>query len=195
MINNLEGKKIISLDFEGNGQKEPDIVEIGISTIINLKKIGDHKSWLLKPENKITWQATKIHGIKNSDVENCKSFEDIKNEFYDEIKDSYVISHNSIVEINILSRKLPSFIPLGVIDTLKISRKILNNNIDSHSLDSLIKYFQLEPKINSYIKSHSHRAEYDAIATGLVFLELYKLDYTKLMSLVKTNKQTQLKLF
>ena len=55
------------VDVEGNGQQPPDLVELAVVPIVG-GKIGEPRSWLVRPERSIKYYATRVHGLTNDDV-------------------------------------------------------------------------------------------------------------------------------
>ena len=135
-------KKIVSIDIEGNGASPAEIIEISVIKVRENKIIKD-KTWLIKPEKPVSKYVTDIHGIRNEDLIGKPFFSEIKDEILDYVRNSVLLSHNVSVEKNILNRYLPEWEPLGFIDTLTASKKILPNT-KSFSLTNLVKELEIE---------------------------------------------------
>lgn len=171
-IDLLDCSKFVVVDLEGNGQNPPDIVEIAVQPIsLDDEVMMTGKSWLVKPPRKINVFAQRIHHISNSDVEKCPSWNDIKKDVYHSIRDKIVIAHNASVERKVLSLHLPEWQPEIILDTLKLSRATWKN-LNSYSLDALIKSQNLTPNDDKPIERH--RAGGDAYVTAILFLKLIK---------------------
>lgn len=158
------------VDVEGNGRQPPEIIEICIVQMEGLT-VGRTATWLLKPANSITWQAKQIHGISNADVENCPSWADIASDVREMLADRILVAHNASVELGVLKPLLPSWVPLEVLDTLKLARR-LRPELSSHSLDALLSEYGIRDAISSQVSSERHRAAYDTIATAHLLIAL-----------------------
>lgn len=157
------------IDIEGNGAHPPDIVEIAI-VVASSETILNTFSSLIKPSQKITYFATKIHGIKNHDVIDCPVFEDVSKIVFDLIDKRIVVAHNSSTDMSIISKKVPDAKPFLVLDTLKISRKLFPD-LKSHKLYDLVEMFKITcPEL----EGTPHRAKYDAVNTLKLFYHLVK---------------------
>jgi exodeoxyribonuclease X len=170
----IRNSKISSIDIEGNGRSPAEIVEIAITSIED-GEIRKSKSWLIKPEESISWHAKNVHGISNSDVKDCPSFDDIKYELLGLLENSYLLAHNSHVEANLLKKYLPEWKPLGEIDTLALSRKYISG-LSGFSLSNLSDHLDLEELIDMEIEANFHRAGYDSYITALLYFYLLDLD-------------------
>lgn len=161
---------IVSIDIEGDGGQPPRIVEI--STVkLEKMQISDDKTWLLDPGRPIASYAQKVHGIRDVDVESAPRLSQIEGEVKRIISGKYLLAHNASVEISVLSRSFPDWQPVGVIDTLKLSRMI-SPRMSSHKLGSLINHYDIESQIGEKAATGPHRAFYDALATIYLFFEL-----------------------
>ncbi|MBD2036995.1 3'-5' exonuclease [Leptolyngbya sp. FACHB-321] len=160
------------IDLEGNGFQPPDIVELAIVTLEQGVITSVPTVWLLKPEQPITRFATKIHHITNKDVTSSPSFEEVQNEIEQELQDDYIIAHNASVDYKVLSRKLPTWKPKGILDTLKLSKKILPG-MKSYSLSNLTEQLSINLSDTNHSDSlKPHRAGYDSLIAAHLFLYL-----------------------
>lgn len=164
--------KIIALDVEGTGDKEPDLIELAVVSIENGIEIVDSKSWLMKPKKKITFFAQKIHGISNKDVKNLPAFNQFEDNIRKVLGDHSIVAHNAPVDFKLLKRKIPDWNPVHIFDTLRLSRRIITG-IKSYSLKSLIQELDLDNIIKKEVSVNIHRALYDAYAAACLFIYLY----------------------
>ena len=167
---------ILIVDIEGNGRHPPELVEISIQRFEpNSIKEPENYSWLIKPTNPIAWQVTKIHGIKNSDVVNKPSWDDIKEDVTSMLEKSWFVAHHAKVDYDVLKRLIPEWEPIGIIDTLRLAKKILPD-ATSYSLENLIKFTKiLQPCSKAF-----HRASFDVQATSELFKYLIiKSEYSQ----------------
>lgn len=192
---------IAVVDLEGNGHQPPDLVELGVIQIDDGVP-GLLKSWLVRPEQPILPRVTRIHGIKNSHVAKAPLFEMIKSEIESTLQGRYLVAHNAAVDWGVLHRKLPTFEPRGVIDTLRLARA-LHPGLSSYKLAELLDAFGLRKALIS-TEGAPHQAGYDAAATMHLLLHLVKqsprgpLSFRNLLMLGELPMaavDTQLKLF
>src|SRR5882724_3146674 len=94
------------VDLEGNGNQPPDLVELAVIPI-DAGSPGAAQTWLVRPDQKITRQVTRIHGIRNADVANAPRFDAVRAEVAASLEGRYVVAHNAVVDWDVLHRKLP----------------------------------------------------------------------------------------
>lgn len=166
----LDFNKFVVVDLEGNGQNPPDIVEIAVQPLFRNEEVAERgKTWLVKPPRKITGFAQRIHHISNKDVESSPVWNDVKSDVFEAIRNKIIIAHNAGVERKVLSSHISEWKPKIILDTLKLSRATWKN-LDSHSLDSLIKEKNLIREDMNVVDRH--RAGFDAYVTAILFLRL-----------------------
>lgn len=176
---------IVIIDVEGNGHIPPDLVELAIASF-PVTEDDAPLSWLIKPPNRITWQAKRVHGIGNSKVENSPSWEEIRGDVEQQLQGKWLVAHNASVDYGVMKRHLPNWAPVGVIDTLKLARHVYPN-AQSHSLSALLEMTGLDDEVSSEL----HRAGEDARVTALLLTRLIKDSLTK--SWIEVCKIAQLK--
>lgn len=155
----------VVVDVEGNGQTPQEIVELSIVPITK-GIIESPKSWLIKPKRKVTERAYKIHGISNQDLANSFSREDITSEVRAALGTSVVVGHNVAIDTGLIRNHFGDWSPEAILDTIKLA-KYVNSELDSYSLDSLIKEYKLDSSPYS-----RHRASGDAQLTAQLFITL-----------------------
>jgi exodeoxyribonuclease X len=156
------------VDVEGNGQQPPDLVELGIAPIVN-GVIGEPSSWLCKPTASITPMARRIHGISNEMVSAAPVFAELEAEVRAHLDGAVLVAHNAGVDMAVLRRKLPDFAPSTVLDTLKLSRRLLPDQV-TYRLGSLVSALQLDAGLPPGL--HAHRVDYDVLVTARLFVHL-----------------------
>lgn len=149
----------------------PEIVQIGFTEIFNLQ-LGDRMwEWLIHPSAPITPAATRIHGIRNVDIENAPTIDDVADEIMTWTDKSTIIGHNVRVDVDIIKRSISEWSPVSAIDTLRIAKKILPR-MASYSLESLgVALGHSDEAIRISGRKH-HTALHDAVLTGLLFIDL-----------------------
>lgn len=153
---------IVVVDVEGNGHTPPDLVELAIASFPVVD--GDEpSSWLIKPPNPITWQAKRVHGIGNTRVKSSPVWEELRDNVEQQLQGKWFVAHNASVDYGVMKRHLPDWAPIGVIDTLKLSRHVYPD-AQSHSLSALLALTGLDAEVSGEL----HRAGEDARVTALL---------------------------
>jgi exodeoxyribonuclease X len=170
--NNQSWKDIryLAIDIEGNGHQPPDVVELGIVIIEDGYVTSAPQVWLVRPEKPITHFATRIHHISNKDVASAPDLESVQADILNALCSDYIIAHNASADYGVLSRKFTNWKPRGVLDTLRMARKIVPG-LKSYSLDKLVSEFNLDFDLDP-IDLKPHRAGYDALIAARLFLYL-----------------------
>lgn len=161
------------IDVEGNGGSPAEIIEIAMVEINNLSITGSQRHWLIRPELPITAIASRIHGLTNADVANAPTIDDISDSILPWIETTPIVGHNVRVEVDILKRSLPDWIPNEAIDTLKLARTLLPA-LSSYSLAKLGVHLGFEQEAARRSRAQHHAALFDATLTALIFVDLLK---------------------
>ena len=102
-------KKYIVLDTETTGLEVIQghrVIEIGAVLLNDRKKSEDHFQTLLNPSRSIDEEASKVHGIVNSDLEGMPSFDEIAEAFIEFIEVSTLVIHNAPFDLGFLNNEL-----------------------------------------------------------------------------------------
>jgi DNA polymerase-3 subunit epsilon len=169
-------KKYIILDTETTGlevQQGHRVIEIGAVLLNDRKKSEENFHSYLNPERLIDDEASKVHGITNSDLDDKPFFSDIAEEFLEFIEGSTLVIHNAPFdvgflnnEINLVSSKLPKLEDICEIeDSLLIARDKFPGQ--RNSLDALANRFE----VTGYDRSF-HGALLDANILADVYMML-----------------------
>ncbi|MBN2724892.1 MAG: hypothetical protein JXR95_12540 [Deltaproteobacteria bacterium] len=154
------------------------IVELGMC-LVTSDTIGEVDVIRVNPGVKIPDDATKIHGITDSDVKNSPLIGEVLKKFFGESQNRILVAHNAPYDEGILSTEAarnamyaPRF---PVIDTLKMSRVLLEQ-LESYTLGHLSEVF-------GFPHTKAHTAGSDVIATShllhLLLKHLKKIDEGK----------------
>lgn len=157
----------VVVDVEGNGAQPPELVELAVLPI-TAGVIGEANTWLVRPPTKITWRATQIHGIKNSDVADAPNLDLVCDEMTAALNVDAIVGHNVGVDLGVLRRSLPDWIEPPAMDTLSLARKTLPRR-ESFKLGTLARDFNLARDLEA---KGAHRAGHDALVTARLFLYL-----------------------
>ncbi|MEQ9080761.1 MAG: 3'-5' exonuclease [Sandaracinaceae bacterium] len=157
------------LDLEGNGYQPPDLVELAVIHV-DVGIASAPRTWLVKPDQKISRRVSQIHGIRNADVANAPTFAQVSEDVFAMLDGRYVVAHNATVDWKVLRRKLPQFQPPGVLDTLRLARAVYPGR-ESYSLSKLLVGLDLQERLKG-VDGQLHRATYDAAAALELLLHL-----------------------
>ncbi len=151
----------VCFDLETTGfGKDVEIIEFGAIKVVN-GAITEIFSELVKPEKPIPPKITKLTGISNEDVENCRSISAVLSEFLDFVDGHILVGHNiAAFDIPIIRRiakeNLNRDFNVYYVDTLRMSQKI--KDIEDHKLQTLLDHYGLT-------NENAHRASQDCEAT------------------------------
>ena len=161
-------RRYVVVDVEGNGQQPPDLVELAVVHIL-AGVIGEPTAWLFRPDEPINMMARRIHGITNEMVADAPVFASLVADVRAHLDGSVLVAHNAGVDLGVLRRKLPDFVPTEVLDTLKLSRRLLPGQ-PSYRLGSLVTALRLDH--DPPVGLRPHRASYDVLVTARLLVHL-----------------------
>ncbi len=159
---------LVVADVEGNGRHPPSLVEAAVVPIA-AGRIGEPASWLVRPPEPITWQATRIHGITNQEVADLPRIDVVADGIRAYLDGAVVVAHNAGIDLDVLTRELPGWQPAAVVDTLRLARVRLPGQ-PSYRLGALVDAFNLARDLPAGLRPH--RAAYDALVTARLFVHL-----------------------
>lgn len=163
----------VALDVETTGLKVGgnDIIEISAIKFENYIPVSQFTT-LLKPRNPIPPSASDINGITDSMVENSPKFAQIKRALQEYIAGYPIVAHNASFDIKFLFVSGLDFPERTIFyDTLELSRRHIKD-YDGDKLDSY-KLVDVCEECCIYFDG-AHRASADALATGLLFIEIIR---------------------
>lgn len=167
----LETDRFWVVDVEGNGANPPEIIEIAMVEVKELKLTGVSHRWLVKPVQPINPIASRIHGLTDRDVAAAPSFAEISKTIFGLLAGSPIVGHNVRVEVDAISRSIPGWAPEVAVDTLRLARD-LRPKLESHSLEKLGESLGQTAEAARLSNSQHHSALFDATLAALVFVEL-----------------------
>ena len=151
--------KYVTIDFETANSNLTSACSVGI-VICNNGKIIDKKYYLINPDEPFNSGNILIHGITPDMVCNAPYFYEIWDEIYDILNGNIVFAHAATFDISVLKAliekynlKCPDF-KVGC--TLKLSRIVFKDSLQSFKLSSLSSYLEVD---------HNH---HNAISDALV---------------------------
>ena len=159
---------VFDIETTGLNKDFDKIIEIGALKYRNNVLVSEF-NYLVNPKIKIPEIITTITGIKDEDLINEDTIDNILPKFIDFIEDLPLIAHNSEFDLGFINTNLKL---LGMdklnnknIDTLLLAKKYLPQ-MYNYKLETLKKYFK--------IKQISHRAIGDCYTTNYVYQECKK---------------------
>ena len=170
--------KEIVFDLETTGLEPYD--RITQYTFLNIET-NEFIASYVKPEIPIHPKAVAVTGITDLDLKDKQTFHHHISKILDFIIDTndteptYLIAHNGDTfdrqilaqEFQRCGSRFPIFQHFRFIDTVKLSRKLLHNELESHKLDSLRNYCNLS-------SDNAHSAAKDVFDLAIVYNEFKK---------------------
>jgi DNA polymerase III epsilon subunit-like protein len=169
----MDGQQLVVVDVEGNGQREPEIVEIAALPISGPTSVrpADLRTWLVRPRQPITPIVTrKVHGISNHDVASCPPWSDVAVDVASTLGGRMLVAHNASVERGILATHLPDWKPVMVLDTMRLARALWPG-LAGYGLERLTTHAEINPP-PVQPGQRPHRAGYDALLTAELLVVL-----------------------
>jgi DNA polymerase III subunit alpha, Gram-positive type len=165
----------IDIETTGLDAKKSEILEIA-AVQFNREKVLRTFNQLIKPEQAIPAEATKVNGIRIEDVALAPSLRPVMLQLLDFLNGTVLVAHNADFDIPFLiyhARVLGLPFPtLPVYCTLQLSRKYFPL-ATKHNLNYLREFFKIpHSKQRSLASANFHEALDDSHATMLVFLEV-----------------------
>lgn len=126
---------------------------------------------LCKPYGGISPQAEAVHGISQKDVADAPRFAEILTDLTEFTQGVPLVAHNAPFDMKMLAAEGFDTYGKGVYDTLPIARGLLRD-----SKGNKLEHYRLADccRACAILFSGAHRSTADAMATGLLFLELVK---------------------
>jgi DNA polymerase III epsilon subunit-like protein len=156
------------VDVEGNGQQPPDLVELAVVPITS-GVIGEPVSWLVRPPRPVTAMASRIHGLKNSDLTAAPVLPEIEAEVRKALAADVLVAHHAPIDVGVLRRHLSGWECPETLDTLTLARRLLPGQA-SYKLGALVAAFSLSDGLPAGLSPH--RSTYDALVTARLFVHL-----------------------
>jgi DNA polymerase-3 subunit epsilon len=171
----LNSLSFVIFDLETTGlypEEGDEMIEIGAVVVENGELNGQEFQTFVNPQRSIPEIATKISGLKDSDVKNAPLASEALKKFFDFAGSRIWVAQNARFDLGFVMKKMRDLkIPPRqnvVIDTIGIS-KILFPYETSHNLDVLMA------RMGVVRTGDRHRSLDDSRYTALVFIEFLKL--------------------
>jgi len=161
---------IVDIETTGGLVKRDKITEIAI-VLHDGDNVIDQYQTLINPERSIPPYISTLTGIRDDMVADAPLFCEVAKEIVLRTEGAVFVAHNARFDYGFLREE---FSRLGYaftrkqLCTVRLSRKLLPS-LRSHSLDSLIRHYQLQVE-------NRHRALDDALATAEVFAKMTRMN-------------------
>lgn len=169
--------KFAVLDFETTGlsSDKDHIIQVGLALVDETGAIGASYGSFVKPEGPIPPEITRLTGIKDEDVAEAPSLEEMLSELVPHLNDAILVGHSVEFDANFLQAALDrsGYLPFSgrLLDTLELSRLLFPTQ-SSYALRNLTQALGIA-------HDRPHQADSDALATA----ELFTLCLNKLRGL------------
>ncbi len=168
----------VVLDTETTGmspRRGDRIVEIACLELFAGRPTGRSLQHCCNPGRPIDWRASRVHGLRDEDVQHYPPFAEVAGEILAFIGDSPLVIHNAPFDLGFLHLEMTlagrgGFTPPGgVIDTLSLARKLLPGQ--RHNLDALCRRFAVDNAART-----CHGALLDCRLLAQVYAHLCRLE-------------------
>ena len=157
---------VFDVETSGLSNKYDYIIEFGAVTMYK-GNVESRLDMFIKPPVEISSFTTALTNIKNSDLQNAKTFAECKDEILAYIKDKVLVAHNGIFDYGFLNGELARLgegpLPNIVVDTLPLAREMFKER-KRFALGNVANFYHVD-----YSKSDAHRADYDAEVLAQVY--------------------------
>jgi len=163
-------QKLVFVDTETTGLNPiiDRVIEVGLIRIEKGQIVSKYET-VVNPTIEVPDFCIKMTGIKKKEFKKAPTFKDIKDKFFDEMKDALFIAHNAKFDFDFLDNEFIRVdLPFGPASlcTVKLSR-ILFPHFPRHDLDTITRRLHIDV-------SKRHRAFDDALALWELFQILQK---------------------
>ena len=170
-IEKLSTFVVIDVETTGISVGGNDIIEVSAIKFEGFKPTAVFQT-LLKPRKPISKEATDINGITNEMVADCPSFAQIKSSLEEFIGSNPIVAHNAAFDIKFLYVSGLAFSDkTKYFDTLELSKRHIKDytgaKLDSYKLSDVCDECCIH-------FDGAHRSTADALATGLLYIEIIK---------------------
>lgn len=174
--------KFAVLDFETTGMspEQDDIIQAGLAVLDDAGAVCSTYATLVRPGRPIPAEIVRITGIRDEDVREAPTVEDVLPDIVPLLQDAVLVGHNVGFDAGFLQAALDrsGYLPFAgrMIDTFALAR-IVYPTMASYSLEALTQSLGIG-------HDRPHQADSDALATADLFLAvLAKLKALPLLTL------------
>lgn len=151
---------VLDLETTGFDTRYDKIIEICMLEVKDNIIVSTFNK-LINPGIEIDEYVQELTGITNEMLKDAPSISDLSNEILEILGNNIIIGHNISFDVNFLYDNLDGKVTNDVIDTLRISRKLLPD-LNHHRLIDLVNYYNIS-------KNGFHRAKLDCDYTFALY--------------------------
>jgi DNA polymerase III epsilon subunit-like protein len=168
--------ELVALDLEGSGAQDRDqeaILEIAVVPIRNWQPdLANAYHTLIDPGRVIPRRPWISPGLTNTALRQAPPLTAVEPELARRINGRHLVGHNIGVDWRLLHRRCPTITPDGLVDTLRLARRV-RPPAKGMSLSALVEDFDLTEMVNQAAAgSVPHRALWDTVAAALLLRAL-----------------------
>lgn len=159
--------RFVALDFETANGYRNSVCAMGLVLIVNWKIKNSFFSYINPQTNYWDSNCYRVHGIRQTDVLDSPTYEELWSSVDKIIGTSPIICHNKAFEkscIDKCSMEFGTNCNYNYIDTLQIARNFYPN-FPNHKLNTVCERLDIDLK-------HHHNALEDAMACAKIFLKI-----------------------
>ena len=164
---------VLDLETTGLSPTEDHIIQVAAVKYENGVKISEFSEYVYCPV-RIPEKITRMTGITNEMVLNCRKISDILSDLVTYLGSNYIVCHNASFDMSFLQTKLLFYkfetLNNKVVDTLTLSRRTMKD-VENHKLETLKKFLKLD--------FPSHNALCDCYVTAAVLEYCKKKEHRK----------------
>jgi DNA polymerase III epsilon subunit-like protein len=169
---------LVAIDLEGSGAQDRDgeaILEIALVPIIDWEPdMASAYCTLINPQRPIPQRPWISPGLTTAALRAAPTLAAVEPELARRINGKYLVGHNIDVDWRLLHGRCPTITPAGLIDTLRLCRKLGLG--PSNRLSAAIDRSDLTDLVNRLAAgSTPHRALWDTTAVALLLPRLAHL--------------------
>lgn len=158
------GHRFAAVAVTDNGQEPPELVEVAVVTIDGGVAADTTTHWLIRPGRPISAPIIRAYGITNEHVAAAPALPEVAHEILAAVEGRILVAHRGRYCLDLLSAALPGWAPPSTLDMRRLSVRAWPTS--SRALGELIR------RANLTCSGSLGRADHDARATALLFLEL-----------------------
>ncbi|WP_436759032.1 3'-5' exonuclease [Streptosporangium sp. V21-05] len=166
---------LVAFDLEGTGSQDREdeaILEVGAVPLPGGRPdIQGAYDSIVNPGRRIPRRPWSPPGLTNDVLAAAPLLEHITPELTARLDGAYIVGHNVHVDWRLLSLRCPGIRPAGLIDTLKLARRV-HEGKQPRSLTALLESYQLTNEVTQLVGGQPHRALWDATGAGLLLGKL-----------------------
>lgn len=172
---------LVALDLEGSGAQDraaEAILEIAaVALTAGRPDLSDTFSTVVNPGRVVAPRPWISPTLTGQALAAAPRIDDIAAELAARINGRYLVGHNIRVDWRLLRRHCPDLAPAGLIDTLRLARRL--HLAGGNTLTSVVRQLGLIDMVNAAAPhSRPHRALWDTVAAAVLLPELVDRTWT-----------------